>query len=507
MATLSTIPLEIYLLITFYLSSADLLSLRLCSKGLNSRTEDDHLEKLFGARRYFMSEVDLNALVRFARHPSKKASRLKTLTLDMATPYLPEPNSFMNREMSPAKFSEEFTEIFYLRDRRGVQSTLAREFRMWNESRDSTLVAIALQHLPNLETIEIKMSEVSDIPARIVASHFPEIRDSDKWDRFLQLYRTEGRGLRRDHSFERQLSLMIFGLMQAEVRPKTIRLLPGHPLLSIGLNWFADEEGWDVWPEWKPVFRDLETLGLNLTVPVETRNLDPVGDTKSNQMYLSRFLREVVPGVRTLSLHGNRIMDVGVVNREIGFFFAGDRTPWDEKYESYAPAIIMDDPKTMLRIPSVHTLTLSNMAFIAGELVNFLRSHRSSLRQLNLHNCLLQKKIQVWSPVFETLAYSLDLQSFRYETCFVESGAKGIKAIPWFRVYGNVREDGHYCELYPRGATTGARVRANFQTSLSVIQKLERDLIANSDWKGGEDKIFPIGLGEVQMAFAELELI
>ncbi|EPS37902.1 hypothetical protein H072_8373 [Dactylellina haptotyla CBS 200.50] len=485
MAAIESIPLEVLFEITAPLSTVETLALRMCSRTLNNKLEEIHLEKLFHTRTYLRTVVDLDALLCLTRNDTARP-RLKHLILDNTPPFiipgeLPEKLiDLQNNSVNPWKnlFDSDFPDMC-AQERNAHVSSI-------KENVDLALLTSALNCLPNLEIIEIQNSGASALPAKLILSHYPDLSVNEQpiKDAFLEFWHA----FPRDQYFPKDNTLfdnIMFGLKFARNNLKQIRFHENcHSAHTrISLKWF-NKTRWQ-FNRLQPVLKNLKILDLNISSRTHFGNILRSGNKKyhipTSQRALIQFVETVTPQVEELSIIADGIDTV----QKVGDF-------WKGAYSKYAPNIFLTN---MDKLSCLKKLTLCNHAFHEAELRNLLLAHKDTLRQLFLTNCIYFSNPQIWSSMFRLLESDLSLEKLEYEATGFPQVSTIVaqwrewyhleKFVPWFRVYGDVRKDNHWCEVLPKEMMklkgAGGLWRFKFKDAMQIVRLLERDIRNSMD--------------------------
>ncbi|KAF3930101.1 hypothetical protein ABW19_dt0206256 [Dactylella cylindrospora] len=470
--SISTIPFEILLAIAEELSADDLLSFRQTCKSLSGGLKISHLRKLFGVRKYYISAIDLGALLRFSQHPSGANIYLKHLIIDFASPYL-KVTPFLGKQILPrcrwtTLLDEETARRFETECSEELKGVSIRFSRGGNGQNTGALLAQAFQNFPNLERIECQRSYSPDrsVPSGVVAAHYPKQCGSpDQKLLFLDFFHNYGGTL---HTFPIQMySHLFFALGQITSPLKHLDHKAQHDWLKI--SWFTKSR--DSLPHFKKAFSRLQTFQFFVQGVADDDTHQAQESSKTHLENFSLFLREAMPNLQECSFTNDYLYKTSAFGNSL----------WKNRHPFLMPTFLMDPP---LFFQNLRKVEFCSQVFIEDELKAFLTNHKA-LRCVSLQACRLQSEHQIWSSLFELLATDLSLLSFGFDgtetTCFIfDDEFPRAKSVPHFDVHGDVRTEDHYCELLRvyMGKPGGPRV--DFQTAMAVVKRLEQTYILNS---------------------------
>ncbi|KAK6338232.1 hypothetical protein TWF730_002305 [Orbilia blumenaviensis] len=479
MATLSSLPTEVFNEIVGHLPRRSQLILRQCSKTLEGKSDYDNL---FKSQRYYHSIVDLQTLVAFSSDPAHTKARLKckTLLVDAFSP------CSMNIRCKVKVGDQKTTELIRLKTPR-LEKQRVIEF-----------LATALDNLPNLQCIQFANTlTVREVPNAILQSHYPDlgfdIREGKVGKWFKEAYQKATEYADIDDVEDTTFSNVMEAIAQSAWQPKMIRFLgltelgkwswdssTSIPIQSPGngpsFRWLKDTErterlrlklqglkGLEM-PLWlgDPTDFDYEEMFSQMEsarAPV-TRLLEMLQNVEELRFKVGGLVRIAMPknmGVR-LQPHPPNPMDVG-----------------------------------SLKFNNLRIVSLIEQSFVESELAKFLISHKDTLREVEFHNCLLHSEQQIWSDIFKLLRTDLWLWSFEFHTEYPrlpQNTTEQIRIVPWFRVYGNVRTSDHRCELFPKGEKhkQDNQHHITFDQAMQVVAVLEGKFIKNDSGVDNEQQ-------------------
>ncbi|KAK6520789.1 hypothetical protein TWF506_001034 [Arthrobotrys conoides] len=455
MATLSITPTELFLVISRYLSVDDLRNLYLVSRSIYKKIEAIFFERIFRRQKYYTTAVDSKALLDFSRHPRGLNIYLKHLVIDLFVPYyeieipLDEIRSLpIQTQITTWKVQE-----ICRREKETYQFDIS-EKRLQNYH--ETLCA-AISNFPNLEVIDFVRTSASDMTLRSLRIHFPK-----------QLFGPDIFPVFRDRFLNSGLENHFLDLGNAyvevmkSVAEEYLHKLREINICSDGLQ-LIDSLGGTTFqnflqdiPKYCRALRSLRKLEIRLQSPLHTdcRN-SPLRVTRAAED-ITRFIAEIVPQLDTLVYKSRDIPVVQGQRNE-------DITAEYKKYALYVPSICLSEPT--LYFPNIKILHFEYQSFIQPELSEFLTSHKQTLRDLTLKQCLFQTASQQWSSVFQLLQSELSLTRFFFD------GLKQYnrhRCIPWLQIHGSIRSGCYQCELVP-----GATGNLDFGTAMYLIQDAE----------------------------------
>ncbi|KAK6504172.1 hypothetical protein TWF506_002380 [Arthrobotrys conoides] len=487
MPTLSSLPNEVFNEIVNHLPRKSQLLLRLCSKTLESKSDND---KLFRTQRYYHSAVDLKGLVSFSTDPVHEIARnrCKTLVLDTFSPR----TSMKIRCKTQCEEGENGEK---------KMKTIAVTTDKLAGERAIGLLTTALNNLPNLEAVEVVTTkDIVDVPDSILQAHYPDlgfdirVGKHGKW--FKKAYRRAMEHVevypRENHTFPNILA----AISQSTWDPKILRFpeltdarrwiwksqsLESAYMHSNGLSlrWFSNELDNPTFAEGlQSRLRGVKKLELPLWI-----GDDEGSEISLNEVYtalrdarrgLTKVL-EMVPEVEELRIK------VGGLPRFNILDIAGT-VIWH-------PAVFPQNPVdvAVLKFNNLRILSLFEQAFVEDELKSFLISHKTTLRRIELINCVLHSQQQLWSNIFNLLKSHLSLWSFEFHTEYpkiTSQTSEQLRTIPWFRVYGNIRTPNHRCELFPKHDDSYKQENKHpitFDQALQVVTILEHKIVLEND--------------------------
>ncbi|KAJ6263960.1 hypothetical protein Dda_0097 [Drechslerella dactyloides] len=462
MPGISSLPLEVLFLVTGYLYADDIKALRLTCRDLNGKTAEAHVEELFKCRTYFATVQDLQALLEFTRHPSKAALRLKHLRLDIASPYIHiQPRQLLDslhngEDGEPLRPPKLFSQTCF--------AVECHNYEGVEQSEDQALVFAAIQNLPNLEIVEFvdRTGAPSDKSLKI---HYNTLMTPEFKDEFIEFYKEHQIRQKRGRMTSLFLYVMV-ALKYSQCRLKEILVdNPRHSYMFMSHGWFENHRRHV--KDLKTPLDTLRVLELNLAHPAAEQpdylDFDEVLETSEVQLKcLPSFLTKATPNIETLKLRFEEIADV-----------YNTRT-WVGKYRAYEPNLLLREVE--LNLPRLKRLELRAIPFIKEELLEvLLRPHSATLRHLVLEDCVLQELPQTWSALFELLDDPLHLETFSFWTKSIDVAINLTGRIPHlFRVWGDVRKDGHICQV--QVLKKKEIVNTDFKTGLRLIHEFEERL-------------------------------
>ncbi|KAF3930160.1 hypothetical protein ABW19_dt0209428 [Dactylella cylindrospora] len=469
-ASIGTLPLELFYIIASFLSNEDLLAIRQVSKRLYTKAQEPHLERIFGTRKYFGTVPDLDALITFSQHPSKANLWLKNLKIDLSLPYIRSDDRWAISPMDLARIHGKYTHHKrWALDRVCGENWMRHENALADKSM-LTKMYIAFQNLPNLQRIEFCSSRPrTAIPGRVVLAHYPELSVLPIADYMMDVYRLRERYSAPAESIGELFGYTISALLGTPNELRAIRIDDTCKDIRqcVDISWFHANR--HSFPHLKEAFKNLREIELATSTDL-TYYGEGYKELSDSLTSFDLFLRDVIPHIRSFSLCSSTIEGVDRMGN----------TPYhlDGRYPFYAPMMLLNPP---LRFPNIRKLHFQVLAFSEGEIKNFLILHKDTLREVAFTNCLLQSKYQIWSRIFSLLETDLTLQTFEYDhalnDAFINDEYPDVKAIPWFRVYGDVRKENHYCSMYPKTELNRPFAAINFKKAMTLVYELEEAVI------------------------------
>ncbi|KAK6543002.1 hypothetical protein TWF694_006933 [Orbilia ellipsospora] len=481
---IQSLPLEIFLEITEYLSPKELLALRQCSKVLDHKTKDTHLKRIYHTQRYYLTLNDLEALLRLARTRPSVTSRLKHLILEYSIPYIVVDRNHGGKifDQTENKYKPQWPPEWHRQFSEICESALWDYWATISTKVYNARLPRIFSKLPNLETIEFRNTYNGDIPTNIILSHYPKIRPlgDDLEAAFVRFYRRFSRPVAsaRSGPFE---SVMRGLESTPQLRLKEIRFHENcrSTFRGIPLYWF--DKNMPKVTFWQTIMQNLKVFDVYIGTITNLTSM--VDDTPRAQRAVASFLDAAGPAIEELSIVAGGVNSISRI-----------RDCWQGRYPLYTPNILLDT--CIPHFSHLRKLSLVNHIFPELHLKTLLLNHKDTLRSLYLVNCLLLGQHQFWSRIFRLLESDLTLHTFEYEATgfphlpFLNTVTQipsdewfcMEKFIPWFRVYGDVRTDNHRCELLPKdlpGLKKSPYYRGmSYPTAMGIIDILEREYIS-----------------------------
>ncbi|KAF3277150.1 hypothetical protein TWF132_001787 [Orbilia oligospora] len=475
MATLSSLPNEVFNEIVGHLPRKSQLLLRQCSKTLEAKSDKD---TLFRTQRYYHSIIDIKNLVAFSTDPAhdNARARCKTLVLDTFSP-----SSMKIRCKIRLENGEK------------TMQTIAISTPKFNTHQVVELLTTALDNLPNLECIEFMTTpDVGDVPNAILQTHYPglgfDIREEKPGKWFKNAYRN---ATAHAYPHENQtFANAMAAISRSNWQPKVIRFpeltdvrrwtwksqsskryMPSN---GPSLEWFVYTDD-RILEALRPRLQNLRKLEIPLFLgdsdeydyePDETRE-----DLMKARPEVTNFL-QMVPNLEELRFKVGSLIRIN--------------TPDDSG--GWVPLQFPINPVDVgsLRFNNLRILSLLEQAFVEDELKTFLTYHKNTLRKIELINCVLHSPHQLWSGIFELIRTDLTLWSFEFHTEYPkmhQHTTEHLRIVPWFRVYGNVRTADHRCELFPKYESHKQENthRIDFDQAMQVVTILEYKVVLENN--------------------------
>ena len=259
---LTKIPLEILLLITAYLPTRDLCSLRRTCKRVETSLSKTFFREFFTKKQFMLSEESLQALVSISNHP-RLSQCLSHVIVGL--------DNYENGHQAGSS-------VEALRTRR-FRAGRADQFTFLSTGQDREMLTQAFRNLPNLHTVGLR-----DFNSR------GRVRDDCKWTSYgaTTIFQETGLRLMGDHRLPaseeqtrfaaRAFSTILYALGKSGAKPHTFEVLLRQRYS--GLNYYAFNIPKFLEPSVTPVLSSLKSLLLALRLSSEPRFL-ATGDDNS----------------------------------------------------------------------------------------------------------------------------------------------------------------------------------------------------------------------------------
>ncbi|KAK6505073.1 hypothetical protein TWF481_006996 [Arthrobotrys musiformis] len=509
-----TLPQELIDKIVNDLSVDDINSLKATCSKLNHMAKRVLYQKLFTVRRYYWTVTDLKALVRFAKDisaldPSWQA-KLKHLIIEVGSPcFNPElpkdggppkpmphdPNSIppdvesaflslldLGHTCCSSKFRSRYMHLNHfhkamsmLRDVKHLEIVGAGDHKKIprkGSARNRTNVSKVLSELSRIK----RKPGTNRYPPILSERYYPPI-PQEVFANILATFSGHSYGLETLHYYW---------------KTQTIEY--------VGIEWFS--RWWEVGDaaDLRPVVSGLTALTVNLQKPLNFVSNGSLGSEVPLTSYRETILRFLRCQTKLEDLH------ISFTGIDWSLKMRNERG----QHRPYLSALLLDRLSAgMGHLPVLRKLHLDTVAFRGAALTDLLIDRKQTLQELRLTNCHLQDISQRWWHVFNALE-RLSLGYFQFECThgeifqtFSQHGfTYSREAIPWFRIYGDIKSRHHYCELWPNRL---GEMMVNLERSWELRVEYRKALKAIRVW---EDVIIlrnrpRTHLGECVQALAE----
>ncbi|OBT76699.1 hypothetical protein VF21_03876 [Pseudogymnoascus sp. 05NY08] len=384
------IPLEVFLQVSFYLSTPDLGSLRLTCKHAEASLFETFGREFFSKRQFMLSETSLQVLIDISNH-QRLSQFLSHVIIGL--------DNFKDCHFPPIRSQTARADRY--------DAGLADEKALLSTGQDQLMLSQAFRNLPNLQTVGLRDY-----------SSGGRIRDNGQWHSYGATTIFQETGIRlldsrsmyateEDIRFaSRTFSSVLYALGQSGAKPQAFEVLLRKAALGLPYDAFEIRKFFE--PSVTPVLSGLKTLLLTIdsTLPPNDNGIDDDPDVEYPDFPLRQYL------CHTPNLTHLRLNFLSALQSEPRRFMVWLGRPVVQTAfvsSSGAPLPKSPDPIALsyLRRLDFGMLTISPRVLLA-----IIHKFKPSLRSLSLWKIDLRpedqhqrdgKKVNMWPKVFTKL--------------------------------------------------------------------------------------------------------